>query len=55
MAWAAPDFYDGEVFGSEATTRARNTCRKPQELAQQLWAEAFRYAQQSGDPDRRRI
>jgi len=43
----AADFYDGEVFGSEATTRARNTW-EAQELAQQLWAEAFRYAQQLG-------
>jgi hypothetical protein len=43
----APDFFDGEVFGSEATTRARNTF-EAQELAQQLWAEAFRYAQQLG-------
>lgn len=43
----AADFYDGEVFGSEATTRARNTF-EAQELAQQLWAEAFRYAHQLG-------
>jgi hypothetical protein len=41
------DFYDSEVFGSEATTRARN-CWEAAELAQQLWGEAFRYAQQLG-------
>ena len=43
----AADFYDGEIFGSEATTRARNTW-EAQEFAQQLWVEAFRYAQQLG-------
>jgi len=43
----AAEFYDGEVFGSEATTRARNTF-EAQALAQQLWAEVFRYAQQLG-------
>jgi hypothetical protein len=43
----APDFYDSEVFGSEATTQARN-CWEAAELAQQLWSEAFRYAQQLG-------
>jgi hypothetical protein len=43
----AADLYDGEVFGSEATTRARN-CWEAAEFAQQLWGEAFRYAQQLG-------
>jgi hypothetical protein len=43
----APDLYDGEVFGSEATTRARN-CWEAAELAQQLWRESFKYAQQLG-------
>jgi hypothetical protein len=41
------DFYEGEVFGSEATTRARS-CWEAQELAQQLWREAFRYAKELG-------
>jgi len=41
------DFYADEVFGSEATTQARS-CWEDQELAQQLWAEAFRYARQLG-------
>ena len=40
-------FYDSEVFGSEATTRARNPWEAA-ELAQQLWGEAFRYADQLG-------
>ncbi|HUU14893.1 MAG TPA: hypothetical protein VM182_14485, partial [Terriglobia bacterium] len=43
----AADFYDGEVFGSDATTKARN-CWEAQELAQQLWGEAFRYAKVLG-------
>ena len=43
----APDLYDGEVFGSEATTRARS-CWEAAELAQQLWRESFKYAQQLG-------
>jgi hypothetical protein len=43
----AADFYDGEVFGSHATTKARN-CWEAQELAQQLWSEAFRYAKVLG-------
>ena len=43
----AADFYDGEVFGSDATTKARN-CWEAQELAQQLWSEAFRYAKVLG-------
>jgi len=43
----APDLYDGEVFGSEATTQARS-CWEAAELAQQLWRESFKYAQQLG-------
>jgi hypothetical protein len=43
----APDLFDGEVFGSEATTRARN-CWEIAELTQQLWRESFKYAQQLG-------
>jgi hypothetical protein len=43
----AADFYDSEVFGSQATTRARN-CWEAAELAQQLWSEAFRYARDLG-------
>ena len=43
----AADFYDGEVFGSEATTRARN-CWEAEEFAQELWGEAFRYARELG-------
>ncbi|MGO9272669.1 MAG: hypothetical protein ACLQOO_20945 [Terriglobia bacterium] len=43
----APDFFAGEVFGSEATTKA-TSCWEDQELAQQLWAESFRYAQKLG-------
>jgi hypothetical protein len=43
----AADFYDSEVFGSEATTRARN-CWEAAEFAQQLWGEAFRYAERLG-------
>ena len=41
------NFYDGEVFGSEATTQARN-CFEAAELAQQLWHEAFEYAARLG-------
>jgi hypothetical protein len=41
------DFYDDEVFGSEATTQARN-CWEAQEFAQRLWAEAFQYAKKLG-------
>jgi hypothetical protein len=43
----APDLYDGEVFGSEATTQARS-CWEATERAQQLWRESFIYAQQLG-------
>jgi hypothetical protein len=43
----APDFFDGEVFGAEATTRARN-CWEIAELTQELWRESFKYAQQLG-------
>lgn len=41
------DFFAGDVFGSEATTEARNTF-EAEDLAQQLWGEAFRYARQLG-------
>ena len=41
------DFFADEVFGSEATTLARNTF-EAQEMAQKLWAEAFQYAKQLG-------
>ncbi|HME00075.1 MAG TPA: hypothetical protein VKM93_22435 [Terriglobia bacterium] len=43
----SPDFFAGEVFGSEATTKA-TSCWEDQELAQQLWSESFRYAQKLG-------
>ncbi|HXX22621.1 MAG TPA: hypothetical protein VEO19_05665 [Terriglobia bacterium] len=43
----APDFFAGEVFGSEATTKARS-CWEAEELAQKLWGEAFQYAKQLG-------
>jgi hypothetical protein len=43
----APDFFASEVFGSEATTQARN-CFEAEELAQELWGEALRYAEQLG-------
>ncbi len=43
----AANFYADEVFGAEATTKARN-CWEDQELAQQLWGEAFRYARDLG-------
>jgi hypothetical protein len=41
------DFFAGEVFGSEAATKA-TSCWEAQEFAQQLWAESFRYAHQLG-------
>ena len=41
------DFFAGEVFGSEATTRARNTW-EAEEFAQRLWGEAYQYAKQLG-------
>ncbi len=41
------DFYDSEVFGSEAITQARN-CFEAAELAQQLWRESFEYAAKLG-------
>ncbi|MGO8736682.1 MAG: hypothetical protein ACLQVM_28270 [Terriglobia bacterium] len=41
------DFFADEVFGAEATTKARN-CWEAEELAQQLWKEAFQYAKQLG-------
>jgi hypothetical protein len=43
----AADFFADEVFGAEATTKARN-CWEAEELAQQLWREAFHYAKQLG-------
>ncbi len=43
----AADFFSGDVFGSEATTRA-TSCWEDEKFAQQLWAEAFRYAKQLG-------
>ena len=43
----SPDFFAGEVFGSEATTKA-TSCWEDQELARQLWGESFRYAQKLG-------
>lgn len=43
----APNLFASEVFGSEATTKA-TSCWEDQEFAQQLWAEAFRYAQKLG-------
>ena len=41
------DFFADEVFGAQATTQARN-CFEAEELAQQLWREAFHYAKQLG-------
>jgi hypothetical protein len=43
----AADFYAGEVFGSEATTQARD-CWEAAERAQQLWNDAFLYARELG-------
>jgi hypothetical protein len=43
----APDFFADEVFGAEATTKARS-CWEAEELAQELWKEAFQYAKQLG-------
>ena len=43
----APDYFAGEVFGSEATTRA-TSCWEDEKFAQQLWGEAFRYAKKLG-------
>jgi hypothetical protein len=43
----AADFYAGEVFGSEATTKA-TSCWEDEELAQALWGEALRYAHDLG-------
>lgn len=40
-------FYDSEVFGSDATTRGRN-CWEAAELAQGIWRESFRYAEKLG-------
>jgi hypothetical protein len=41
------DFFAEEVFGSEATTRARS-CWEAEESAQKLWGEALQYAKQLG-------
>jgi len=43
----ASDLFADDVFGSEATTKATN-CWEDQALAQELWGEAFRYAQRLG-------
>ena len=43
----AADFYSGEVFGSEVTTKATSPW-EAQEFAQQLWGDAFSYAQKLG-------
>ncbi|HXH49652.1 MAG TPA: hypothetical protein VNM47_09920 [Terriglobia bacterium] len=43
----APDYFAGEVFGSEATTRATN-CWEDARFAQQLWGKAFEYAKTLG-------
>jgi hypothetical protein len=43
----APDYFAGEVFGSEATTRA-TSCWEDARFAQQLWGDAFRYANKLG-------
>ena len=43
----APDYFAGEVFGSEATTRA-TSCWEDARFAQQLWGDAFRYAKKLG-------
>jgi len=43
----APDFFVDEVFGSDATTKARS-CWEDEEYAQKLWSEAFQYARQLG-------
>jgi len=43
----APDYFAGEVFGSEATTHA-TSCWEDQRLAQQLWGETFQYARKLG-------
>ena len=43
----APDFFAGEVFGSDAALKARNIWEE-QELTQKMQAEAFRYAHDLG-------
>jgi hypothetical protein len=43
----AADYFAGEVFGSEATTRA-NSCWEDARFAQQLWGDAFEYAKKLG-------
>jgi hypothetical protein len=44
---SAAQYYDDEVFGSDATRQARNPWEAA-ELAQALWGEAFAYAEQLG-------
>jgi len=41
------DFFADEVFGAEATARARNSW-EAEEFAQRLWGEAYQYAKQLG-------
>jgi hypothetical protein len=43
----APQFYDSEVFGSDATRLARSPWEAA-EMAQQLWRDAFQYAGKLG-------
>ncbi|HET7212020.1 MAG TPA: hypothetical protein VFL79_00400 [Terriglobia bacterium] len=43
----APDYFAGDVFGSEVTTRA-TSCWEDAKFAQQLWGEAFQYAKKLG-------
>lgn len=42
-----PNYFAGEVFGSEATTRA-TSCWEDASFAKQLWGDAFRYAKKLG-------
>jgi hypothetical protein len=43
----APDYFEGDVFGSEATTRA-TSCWEDAKFAQHLWGDAFGYAKKLG-------
>jgi hypothetical protein len=43
----AAELYTSDVFGSEATTQSRS-CWEDERNAQNLWAEAFRYAKRLG-------
>lgn len=47
FAMSAAQYYDDEVFGSDATRLARNPWEAA-ELAQSLWRDAFAYAEQLG-------